>query len=195
MRMSILGFIAALSFSAIVAPAHAVSVNTTVDPAGAINVGDIVRITVSVDSGTELFDGFEFDATFDPAVLAYRADLADFSVFTPVFTLTSPGIPTAPGTITAVTAGGFLADYAGSFDLVTIAFEAIAAGTSTVTVSDFLGSTFIVYRGQNVFSGVSLSNDITVLDGPAVIPLPATALLLPTALAGLALVRRRRSMV
>lgn len=169
-----------------VTPAHAVTLTLEVSPQPA-QIGDIVFATLSIDSEGALFDAFSLNIDYDPSAVRYRDDLIDFSVFTGVggytFAATAPEPMPPTGRIDAVSAGNFLNDFNGTFDLVRFAFEAVSVGASTITLNDG-PSGFIFLDGQNVQGG-------PVAAQIGVVPLPTTVWLLLSSVAGLALVCRK----
>lgn len=177
-----------------VTPAQAVVLTLEVSPQPA-QIGDIVYATLSIDSEGASFDAFSLNIDYDPSIVRYRDDLIDFSVFTGVggYTVaaTTPEPMPPTGRIDAVSGGNFLNDFSGTFDLLRFAFEAVGVGASTITLNDG-PSGFIFLNGQNVQNG-PVTAEIGVGAGVSVVPLPTTAWLLLSSVAGLALVRLRRA--
>lgn len=156
-----------------------------IEPASIVApVGSPVDLNVEVTDVTDLY-AFQFDLAFDPAVLSATSITEGAFLSSGGGTVFIPGaIDNALGTIT-FTAGTLLGSgpgVSGSGFLAEIQFEALSAGTSSISVS-------------NVVLLDSASADITAVmeDGSVriAVPEPSSGLLLGFGLAAGVLIRYR----
>jgi len=197
-------------------PALATSVS--IQPAtSAVTQGDTFTVDIAITGAADLV-AYQFDLTFDPAVLAatdvtmgpFLTSGGGSSIFVPGDFTTTPGVISGTaetlvgGTTPGVSGGGVLAH---------ISFSAIAAGTSALTLSnDFFlkllrdanGDLVMDTDDQSPFFGDFIVDPdlvpITFQDGSATViaappsaevPEPSTVVLLGAGL--VAAVRRRRA--
>lgn len=179
--------------------ANAVTANltqTTLDP---IAVGDTVTFELSTSDDFPTFNGFDANLTYDADVLSF-----DSVEYGPIFNVPSsvpvvePADASGETTLGRFIAGAFTSDPedlpSGANLVATFNFQAVGAGTFTVLASAFQGTFFGDENGQPL--GVDpVSTSVTVGDGDgpvSAVPLPASALLLLTGVAGLSVFRLRR---
>jgi hypothetical protein len=183
------GVFGAVLFSALAAqPALAVPVVSITGPAGNVTVGSALTLSVKITDALDL-SAFQFDLAFNPAVLRAASVTEGPFLGTGGNTFFDAGsINNTTGRITSIfdTLIGAVPGVSGTGNLVTLNFNVIGAGLSSLVFSNAL---FLN----------SLSNDLNPqlqngsVTAVAVIPEPASAALLLAGLAGFAAWRRQRS--
>ena len=215
MKVRILGLV--LLVGLVSRPALATSVS--IQPAtSSVTQGDTFTVDIAITGAADLV-AYQFDLTFDPAVLAatgvtmgpFLTSGGGSSVFVPGDFTTTPGV--ISGTAETLV-GGTTPGVSGDGVLAHISFSAIAAGTSALTLSnDFFlkllrdanGDLVTDTDDQSLFFGdfivdpnlvpITFENgSATVVAAPPagpVVPEPSTLMLIGTGLA--AAYRRRRA--
>ncbi|PWR01477.1 hypothetical protein DKT77_16735 [Meridianimarinicoccus roseus] len=194
MRVSLAALTLAVGVSA--SSANAASSNL-ISPTGPLNVGDAFSLTWQVMNVPE-FDGVGFGLTYDSDVVSYTGGVfsAVFNAFA-VDQLANAQAAEALGglvTVESLTAGTFLFP-SGDLDIVTLNFEAVAAGITDIVIDPFqaFGQDLMFTRfGAAVFNTTDTARIVVEADPITTpIPLPASALLLGAAVLGLAGQKRR----
>lgn len=190
LRTTFLSIVAAGVLSA--ATAEAVSLDVQPTSPGPFMIGDIVEFSVTLSSDFPSATGFELITSYDSDALQFLSA----AILAPIFQLgvpTPPAMPMGLETLGAAT-GGVLPPSTIDADqtVATFSFQALAAGpTQIIMDTEFANpnpndplNPIVVFDGQGTGS--------VVIEGhTGVVPLPATGLLLLTALAGLPFLRAR----
>ena len=154
--------------------------STTVEP------GDAVTLDIDISNVTDLY-AFQFNLGFDPSVLTATAITEGAFLPGGGPTLFIPGaVDNVAGTIafTADTLVSLVPGLTGSGTLATVQFNALALGTSAITLSNI----FLLDSSLNLIDS-SLSSG-TVTAKAAAVPEPSTGFLFGIALISLGVFRR-----
>jgi hypothetical protein len=151
-------------------------VNFIADPSTAtLNVGDSVTIRVQVQAGSQTVDGAEIHLNFDASKLQVTSITPGTTLGVPIVGLVHDN---AQGRIDYA-AGTFSNFPSGTFDLITVTFQAIAAAPEVaLQIADMQ----MPRRSDITFRGVSVLNTtqsrtlatIVISDGSTGTPVPAT---------------------
>lgn len=175
-------------------PAAATSVTFEIAPSGGPGVaapvtdlalGDALEITLATAPGFGAFTGVNVDVTYDADALSYRG-----ASFSPAFDFAQNAQEEPAGaagvvTVQNITAATLFGGGSGAADLVTLQFTREGIGATTVSLG---GTAGVLVVGPSTRVDAALSVEVA----PAVIPLPASAMLLAAALAALGVARTRR---
>ncbi len=144
-----------------------------------VDVGQSFTLAVALDSVSDLY-AFGFDLAFDPTILA--ATLVVDGSFLSGCCFNAGTIDNTAGTIVDITdtLSGPDPGVSGSGDLALISFQALAAGTSAITLANAI---LLDSNLQDILLVSTLRGTVTV--GSAAIPEPGTWLLLATGSAAL----------
>ena len=195
MKYKILGglmFFGLLGFAA--RPARA-DTTVSVGTAGPVTVGDTFAVDVNIANVTDLYD-FQLDLTFDPTILQLDNIAEGVFLSEGGATFFFPGLIDNSGgsaTFNADTLLGAIPGVNGSGVLLQFNFEALAAGSSALSLSNVLLQDSTIPVGANIdFS--STDGSITVTSsGPVTTPEPNTLTLFAGAIgAGLLVASFRR---
>lgn len=150
--------------------------------------GDAFSLNVEISDVIDLY-AFQFDLTFDPALLAATAVAEGPFLLNGGSTFFIPGvIDNLGGSIvsTADTLLGSVPGVTGSGTLATFSFDALVPGTSPI----FLANVFLLDSSLNPIDFSVSDGSVNIVD-VNVVPEPATWLLLGSGIGGFAFVRRR----
>ncbi len=140
---------------------------------GSVTVGDTFNVVVEVQAGTESVNVAEIHLDFDPSALQVNG-----LTLGAMDTTTTNTFDNTAGTVD-LAAGIFTGPLSGTFTLVTVEFQAIAAGTTDITVPPLA----FPRESQVVSDGINVLTDI--LGDPTTITIQeATSNVPPTANAG-----------
>jgi general secretion pathway protein D len=133
-----------------------------------VSTGDIFTVPVSIADVSDLF-AFQFDLTFDPAILQLQSisegtflPLAGSTIFVPGTIDNTAGT----ATITADTLTGSGPGASGGAELADFMFQAIAPGTSAITLSN------VILLDSSLGDIPFTTSDGAVTVGTAVVPEP-----------------------
>ena len=158
---------------------------------GPFEIGDsiVFGVTTSSDFATLGAVAFELILTYDAGDLSF----ASAEALPPIAELAAPSAPVSPSGLTTLDdlSGGLFSGVFGDNQLIaTFAFTALGSGVATVDIaSTFINGSLPV--PAEVFTG-TVSGSATINGGEAVVPLPAPAILLLTALGAFPMLRLRR---
>lgn len=163
-----------------------VSVNPS---ATTVNSGDSFSLDIGVSNVTDLF-AYQFELSFDPALIA--ATSLSEGTFLPGggFTFFIPGaIDNALGNVGLTADTLFFAPtgVTGSGSLANLTFNALAGGTSSVSLSNVI----LLDSFGSVITSNILNGSVDVTTAPAPVPEPSTIVLLGIGLLGIGIVRKR----
>jgi Cohesin domain len=178
---------AALALCLWTGSAHAMLVRIDAPPTA--TMGGSFDVNIVIDDALDLY-AFQFDVTFDPSVLQATAVNEGALLPTGGATFFLPGvIDNSAGSISANSDSliGFVPGVGGNGALISITFQAIAVGTSALTLSNV---SFLDSALADIAVPSAANVEVNVLKG-ATVPLPASLLLLTSGLA--LLVERKRS--
>ncbi|MEX2454034.1 MAG: hypothetical protein WD470_04985 [Rhodospirillaceae bacterium] len=172
--------------------AHAATLVVSPTAPGPFEVGDSVVFGVTTSADFLALGAVAFDLT-----LTYDANDLQFMgavIVSPILQLVAPVAPAAPSGLTTLDAlsGGLLSGFVGDSQLIaTFAFMALSDGLASVEIAPmFINGSLPV--PTLVFTDL-VSGSVTVEGGAsAVVPLPAPAILLLSALGAFPPLRRRR---
>ena len=150
--------------------------------------GQSVVLTVQVSGVTDLY-GYQFDLGFNPAVLAAVSVTEGPFLTGGGATIFLPGtIDNVGGSITANAdiLDGAVSGVSGSGTLLTVSFQALAAGSSTVQVFNLMAL-------DSFGLGLTLTTSSSTVTVTGAVPEPGTGVLLVAGALGLSTVFRRRA--
>jgi hypothetical protein len=159
---------------------------------GSETLGNSFTVNITVTGAVDLY-AFQFDLDFDPTIL--QATSVTEGAFLPSggTTIFVPGtIDNTAGAVSSVadTLVGSIPGVNGNGDLVDIAFDAVGAGTSALTLANeiFLDSILTDITDTITFT----ESTVTVSTGTSV-PEPNTLALVVFAIVSLVMIRRRKA--
>jgi general secretion pathway protein D len=159
--------------------------------AGAATQGSPFTVYISISNANDLF-AFQLDLGFDPTLLSATSVSEGPFLQTAGATFLAPGlIDNTNGTITGIADAlvGFVPGATGSGVLLAIDFDALAAGTSALTITNplFLDSTLV-----DITTGMSVNGGAVTVAPRSTVPEPASLSLALAGLAAMAALSRRR---
>ena len=125
-----------------------------------VGIGDVFDVSVIVESGLQQLDLAELHLSFNPAILEVSGVIPNTDNLS--FPLVPSAFDNTNGTID-YGAGTFLAPFpSGTFELLTISFEAIGSGTTNLAFVDPVGAanTIVTFGGADILTD---TNDGVVL--------------------------------
>lgn len=149
-----------------------------------VGIGSMVTLDVNISGVTDLY-GFQFDLSFAPSVLSANATTEGPFLPSGGTTFFVPGtIDNTNGTIsaTADTLIGAISGVSGDGTLAVVTFTALAAGTSSIDLSNVT----LLDSGFNSIDASFQGGTVIVTPGTTVTPEPTTFVLMLTGMSILA---------
>lgn len=180
----VLVFFAGIVFASIFSlSASADAVLTVVPSSSTVNAGSNLAVDVNISGVTDLYD-FQFDLTFNPAVLQATNISEGTFLSSGGSTIFLPGtIDNTAGSITfnAITLSGAISGVSGSGTLMEFDFTAFAAGSSSLDLSNII----LQDSTGAILNSSSTGSSVNVL-GTTKVPEPSDLIMLTLGLLGLA---------